>query len=192
MLLGEPVPVSLADYKVLDRQGCEIIVGSLWAGGSTLLIFLRPFGCSCCNEQISELAPRLEELHELGVRTVLVGSGDPHIIDRVVERFALSGKKVEIVTDPGLAAFKAAGLRRSFWATYGPLAIWDMIRAIGHGHFSHLGEGDALQQGGALLIDADGKLAWCHKSISRGGHAPSVEIVEAAMRLVLKQAASSP
>lgn len=191
MLLGESVPASLADHKVLDRQGREIILGSLWAGSPTLLIFLRHFGCACCSEQITELAPRLEELHQLGIRTVFVGSGAPHIIDRMVERFALSDKKVEIFTDPGREAFKAAGLRRSFWAAYGPLAIWDMIRATGRGHITRLGEGDALQQGGALLIDSDGKLVWYHKNLSKGGHAPSVEIVDAAMTLAVKQATVS-
>lgn len=191
MLLGEPVHVSLASCKVLDRQGRETILASLWASGPTLLVFLRHFGCACCSEQITELAPRLEELHQLGIRIVFIGSSAPPLIDRVVERFALSDKKVEIVTDPGLAAFKAAGLRRSFWAAYGPLAIWDMIRAIGHGHITRPGEGDALQQGGALLIDADGILVWYHRNLSKGGHAPGVEIIDAAMRLAVKQAAVS-
>ncbi len=69
----DPNPKTLASCKVLDRQGREIVLGSLWAEGPTLLVFLRYFGCLCCSEQITELAPRLEELHQLGIRTVLVG-----------------------------------------------------------------------------------------------------------------------
>lgn len=188
---GDPVPETLASCKVLDRQGREIVLASLWAEGPTLLVFLRHFGCLCCSEQVTELAPRLGELHQLSIRTVFVGNGEARFIDHFVERFALSNKKAEIVTDPALSAFKAAGLHRSLWAAYGPVAMRDLIRATGHGHITRFGEGDALQQGGALLIDAEGKLAWYHRSRSKGGHAKSVEIVDAAMKLVLGQAALS-
>ena len=43
------------------------------------------------------------------------------------------------------------------------------------------------QQGGVVLVDPGGQVAWYHRNVSIGGHPPSVEIVDAAMRLVLKR-----
>ena len=184
---GEPVPKALALCTVLDREGREIELASLWANGPTLLVFLRHFGCLCLSAQMTELVPRLLELHRLGLQTVFIGNGAPHLIDTFIERFPLADKPVDIVTDPSLASFRAAGLIRSFWATFGPKALWDAIRAIGAGHINRWGEGDNLQQGGILLVDAEGRVAWYYRNLSIGGHPPSVDIVDAAMRLVLKR-----
>lgn len=185
MRAGERVPDRLASCTVLDRGGGPVPVSSLWEAGPALLVFLRHFGCIGCSEQVAGLAPRLTELAALGIRTVFIGNGEPRFIEHFIERFALSERKVEIYTNPDLAAYRAAGLRRSAWATIGPRGIWDALRAFGQGHVNRLGEGDNFQQGGAILIDRDGTVAWHHSSRSLGGHAPAVEIVDAAMRLSL-------
>lgn len=187
MRVGEAVPKTLALCSVLDREGREIVLQSLWAAGPALLVFMRHFGCLCLSAQVTELSPRLFELHQLGVRTVFIGNGAPHFIDGFIERFGLADKRVEIVTDPSLASFRAAGFLHSWWATYGLRGLWDAIRAWGAGHVNHSGEGDALQQGGTLLVDANGRIAWYYRDASRGGHAPSVDIVDVVIRLILKQ-----
>lgn len=186
--VGDPVPEALTSGTVLDRERHEITLASFWAHGPALLVFLRHFGCLCLSAQMSALVPRLFELQRLGLRNVFIGNGAPHFIDGFIERFALTDKQVEIVTDPSLATFRAAGLLRSWWATYGPKGIWDTIRAFGDGHVNRLGEGDAVQQGGSMLIDAQGQVAWYYRDLSRGGHAAGADIVEAAMRLTLKRA----
>ncbi|MFQ5932364.1 MAG: AhpC/TSA family protein [Nitrospiraceae bacterium] len=187
MRVGKLIPESLASSTLLDREGRQIVLESFWAEGPALLVFMRHFGCLCLSAQITELSPRLFELHQLGIRTVFIGNGAAHFIDGFIERFGLADKKVEIVTDPPLASFRAAGLLRSWWATYGPRGLWDAVRAAGAGHVNRWGEGDAIQQGGTLLVDAQGRVAYYHRDASRGGHAPSGDIVDAAMRLILKQ-----
>ena len=187
MRKGESVPKALARCTVLDREGRAIELASLWAKGPTLLVFLRHFGCLCLSAQMTELVPRLFDLHKLGMRTVFIGNGPPHQIDTFIERFLLVDKPVEIVTDPSLTSFRAAGLVRSWWAIFGPKALWEVIRALGHGHINRWGQGDNLQQGGILLVDAEGKVAWYYRNLSIGGHPPSVEIVDAAIRTLLKQ-----
>lgn len=187
MRVGKLIPESLASSTVLDREGRQIVLESFWAEGPALLVFMRHFGCLCLSAQITELSPRLFELHQLGIRTVFIGNGAAHFIDGFIERFGLADKKVEIVTDPPLASFRAAGLLRSWWATYGPRGLWDAIRAWGAGHVNQSVEGDSLQQGGTVLVDANGRIVWYHRDASRGGHAPSGDIVDAAMRLILKQ-----
>ena len=136
--------------------------------------------------QVSELAQRLEELDRLGVCTVLIGNGPPTSIDDFIERFLLVGKPVTVVTDPSLSTFRAAGLVRSWWATLGPRALWDFFRATGRGHFNRRTDGDGRQQGGTLLVGTEGRLVWYHRNESIGDYAPTVEIVDAVLRLVLK------
>ena len=187
MRIGETVPKALALCSVLDREGREIELASFWAKGPTLLVFLRHFGCLCLSAQMTELVPRLIDLDRLGLRTVFIGNGAPHQIKAFTEHFLLLNKPVQIVTDPSLASFRAAGLVRSRWATFGPKAVWDAIRALGRGHINRWGEGDNLQQGGIVLIDGEGRVAWYYRNLSIGDHPPSVDIVDAAIGLVIKQ-----
>ena len=184
---GDLVPKDLAQSKVLDREGREIALESFWAKQPALLLFLRHFGCLCLSAQITEVAPRLDELQRLGIRTAFISNGATYFIDTFVERFLLADKPVDIVTDPSLASFRASEMLRSWWATFGPRAIWDSIRAIADGHVNRFGEGDNLQQGGVVLVDPDSRISWYYRNLSMGGHPPSVEIIDAVMRLVLKR-----
>ena len=187
MHVGERVPDALETCSVFDPDGGPIALSNFWSAGPALLVFLRHFGCIGCSEQVVGLTPRLAEMDAMGIRVVFIGNGAPHFIENFIERFALSERKVEIVTDPVLAAYTAAGLRRSAWAAFGPVAMLDVLRAFGQGHINRLGEGDNLQQGGAILVDTDGTVAWHQRSRSLGGHARAVEIVDAAMRLIMKK-----
>lgn len=179
---GQPVPPTLADARVSDRTGTQRALGEFWASGPAVVVFLRHFGCVGCAEHVSELAPRLHELHRLGLTTVLVGNGAPHFIDGFEERHGLGDKKAEIVTDPSLKAFSAAGLERSLVATSGPMALLNYGRARLKG-FSNRIEGDNLQQGGVLVVDRKGRVAYFHRDRRLGDHPPTVDVVDAALRV---------
>jgi hypothetical protein len=153
-----------------------------------LLSFLRHFGCTGCSEHVTELSPRLLELSSLGVRTVFVGNGAPHFIEGFVARHGLADKGAEVVTDPTLNAFRAAGLTRSAWATFGPRAVADLVRGLTQGLAWAGTQGDNLQQGGSLVVDAQGLTAFYHRSESLGGHARATDLVEVAMRLAAARA----
>ena len=184
---GERVPAELATAAVWDEQGREMELAAFWQERPALVVFLRHFGCPCGNAQVAELTPCLGELDRLGMRTVLVGNGAPNFIGGFKERFGLFDKEVELVTDPTLRAFRAAGLRRSWWLAYGPQGLWDALMAIGRGHIGRFGQGDAFQQGGTLVVAVDGVVVLYHRNLTKGGHLPAVEIVETAMRFALQR-----
>jgi peroxiredoxin len=187
--VGDPVPRALAQATVQDRAGEPTALHTLWSRGPALILFLRHFGCIGCAEQVTELSPRMDELRDAGVRTVLVGNGAPEMIDAFVARHGLSDKACELVTDPSLSAFRAAELVRSAWATIGARAIVDMARAFGKGH-GHPGlEGDRWQQGGALLVDAGGRVVVYHRNRSLGDHLHASELVDAALALLVRKSA---
>jgi peroxiredoxin len=184
---GEPLPEALREATVVAADGRRFPLADLARGGPALIVFIRHFGCIGCAEQVHGLAPRLPEIAALGVRVVLVGSGAPEHIDAFLERNALADKAVEVVTDPSLRAHEAAGLARSAWATFGPRAVVDFLRAASRGHLPRSTDGDLYQQGGAVLVDALGVVAWAHDNPSLGGHADPSDAVDAALRLRLER-----
>src|ERR1700691_2279683 len=124
-LSGRSAPPELGDATVLDRGRRPHRLVSCWERGPCVVVLLRHFGCIGCDVTVTELAPRLDEIHAAGARTLLVGNGEAAAIDGFVERHALADKPAVVLTDPTLAAFRAAGFIRSAWATFGPRAVVD-------------------------------------------------------------------
>jgi len=185
-LSGRIAPPPLADAVLLDRAGAGRRLGSFWEKQPCVVVMLRHFGCIGCDVTVTELAPRLGELHAAGARTLLIGNGEPAAIDGFVERHALADRPVDVVTDPSLEAFRAAGLLRSAWATFGPRAIVDYVRAMGAGFVPRKVAGDLLQQGGALVVDAGGRVVFHRASKSLSDHADGSDLVDAALALALR------
>jgi peroxiredoxin len=185
-LSGRSVPPELGEATVLDREGRPHRLGSCWERGPCVVVLLRHFGCIGCDVTVTELAPRLDEIHAAGARTVLVGNGAATSIEGFVERHALADKPVSIFTDPSLAVFRAAGLVRSAWATYGPRSIADYTRAVVAGFVPRKTEGDVLQQGGTLVVDAGGRVVLHRVARSLGDHADASDLVDAALSLAAR------
>ncbi len=188
-LVSRPAPRELADARVLDRASHAHRLGDCWKEGACLISFLRHFGCLGCSDHVDDLSPRQLELSALGVRSVFVGNGEPRYIEGFVERHALGDKRVEIFTDPTLDVFRAAGLLRSAWATFGPRGLADHLRLLSRGRGLGAIEGDVLQQGGSLVVDRAGVVAFYHRSESMGEHARAADLVDVAMRLAASHAA---
>src|SRR5262245_8337380 len=132
--VGEPIPAALSEAAVVDAGGRSVKLGTLWADGPCALVFLRHFGCPTCVENVIELLPRLTELRSLGMRVALVGSGKPEHLAPFAARAGLEGRAIDLLTDPALAAYRAAGLTRSAWATYRPASLYQVARSMAHGH----------------------------------------------------------
>jgi peroxiredoxin len=181
--LCDEVPKPLAEVEVLDARGEVTRLGDRWADGPAALVFLRHFACLACTEHVTMLAPRLHELTRLGLRVVYVGNGAPNFIEGFVERNAVDVETVEVVTDPSLAAHQALDLPRSWWSTYGPQALAGLLRALLYGFRQGSIEGDNYQQGGVVVIDRQGRVAYLHRDRATGDHAPTGDVVQAAMRV---------
>jgi peroxiredoxin len=179
--IGRELPSQLLDAVVLDADGHEQPLRRL-VSAATLLVFLRHFGCVGCSQQVDALVPYLEELQQLAVRVVLVGNGEPRYIRGFIERQRLEGHPVELVTDPTLRSHEAAGFGQSVWATIGPRSLWFHIAAMGRGYFLGRHQGYAYQQGGVVLVAADGKLVFRHASRSAPEPVPGAVILEAVLR----------
>jgi peroxiredoxin len=183
--VGEAVPAALAGALVVPAEGSPVALGAYWAARPCVVLWLRHYGCVGCSEQVTELAPRLDELAGVGAGVVLVGSGTGDQRAAFVERHALGAAPVDVVGDEPLATYRAMGLARSLHAVFGPRALWEQARAMAAGH-PHRGiAGDARQQGGALVVDRSGRVVLAHRNRSLGDHVSASDLVDAALRVSL-------
>ena len=131
---------------------------------------------------------RLPELQRLGVAVVLVGSASPAALTAFVRDMALVGRRLTVVTDPSLTAFRAAELQRPRFP--GLRAVGEALRELATGYAPGRVVGDGRQLGGALLIDDGGRIVYHHRSRSPGDLVDSSDIVHAALALLVEQRAA--
>ena len=186
------VPRAVADARVTVSGGEHVRLGSFWQDGNpAVILWLRHFGCVGCSQEVTELAPRIDELDRAGARVVLVGNGTREQLEGFVERHKLAEAHVVMATDPSLESYRAAGFVRSAWATFGPRAIVDFARAMTAGHMHAGVEGDAMQQGGALVVDARGVVRLFRKNRSIGDYVPASDVVDAVLRIEIEMQAGA-
>lgn len=134
------------------------------------------------------LLERLPELDSLGVSVVLVGNGPPEALGPFVRDMRLADRRVTVVTDPSLAAFRAASLRRP--RMHGLSTAVETLRAFGAGYRQRRRAGDAMQLGGAYLIDESGRVVYGHRGRTPGDLADPADIVQAALALLVERRAA--
>jgi peroxiredoxin len=188
--VGRPVPQALGDAEVLDAAGTAYRLHTMWSARDVVLIFVRHFACAGCAEHVAALRPRLDELALLEADVTVVGCGSREQLAAFVDREDLARPHVTCFTDPTRAAYRAAGLVRSAWGTFGPVAIAQLGRALLHGHRNGRPQGDVQQMGGTLYVTRGGVIALYHRATSLGDHARLVEVVDIALAQRAAEAAA--
>lgn len=179
-LTGRQAPEELSRATVTFTHGARKNVGSFYSTQPCLLLFLRHAACPSCGEQVEELLPSLPNLKKSGVRVVLVGLADPSLLLPFRERIRLEDEEVDLVTDPSMACHQAAGLIRSAWSTFRPASVSAALGLYARGKLyrGQEGDGDVLQQGGALFIDQGGTVLLHHVSQHLGDRVDMQKVVD--------------
>ena len=114
------------------------------------------------------------QLHRANIpNLVLIGNGAPNFIEGFREATGYTGP---IYTDPTLAVYKAAHLRRGIGTVLSLRAAVKTVGSLKRG-FRQVGtQGDATQQGGVLVIGKDGRVLYQHVSEYPGDNASPDEI----------------
>src|SRR5512138_2809409 len=86
---------------------------------------------------------------------------------------------VAVLTDPSRKAYELAGLKRSRALTLSPAAAARWVRARLRGFRQGRTQGDAWQQGGALVVLPGGKTAWRYVSMGPGDHPGAGSVLRA-------------
>lgn len=165
---GQLLPDDVRSIPLLDEAGAPTLLGELVGGHTTVLVLLRHFGCLACSERVAQWKPELPKFEELGARVIFVGNGKPDNLREFTRKAALGNPCATIHTEPTQALHRALGLVNSLGSTISPGAMFNAFRAVTKGHLQLSVEGDALQQGGVLLLDPAGKVALLHREQQLG------------------------
>ena len=138
-----------------------------------------------CREHVVQLHHEIGAIHAAGGELVVIGSGTPNFIAGFRETTKYDGP---LYVDPELVSYRAAGLKRGVLRTLNPLSLAHGVRALVRGNFQGRTQGDALQQGGALVILPPGRIVYEHLSDVAGDNAPPKEVVAALQAALAKRA----
>lgn len=134
----------------------------------TLVIFLRHFGCAFCKEMVKDVRAAAEASQGYPP-ALFIFQGEPEDGE---EFFAKAWPGSRAIADGSFRYYDAFGITRgTFMQTLGP-AVWGCgMRALAKGHVNRRPvHGDPWRMPGLFLIEADGKIVWCHRFKHVGDH----------------------
>jgi peroxiredoxin len=166
----------LGQVTVLDPEGRDVQLGSLWRERTAVLCWLRHFGCLFCKEQATKLHAVAPAFAEAGAGLTFIGNGTPEHARWFIEDFGII---VPVLTDPGRNSYRLLGARSGFLTSIDPRSVLATLRAMKAGHFQGRTRGTRYQQGGIAVITSDGRAPYVFRSRFAGDHPDPLEVVEA-------------
>lgn len=118
----------------------------------------------------------IDKLRAAGLDLYVIGNGTPNFIAGFREQTKYAGP---LYTDPSLAAYRAAELKRGVARTFDPRALGKTVSAFMQGHRQGRTQGDPWQQGGVLVVAPGGEVRFHHASERPGDNATVDQIVAA-------------
>ncbi len=140
------------DVEVQLSTGETVPLKCLYEEERMVLVFLRHLGCVFCKEHVAELRP----LTDVNVVFVTLGT---------VEQTEAFRKKMKsphkFICDPEKKLHDYFNLQRGGMAEFiNPHVIVRTIRAMLHGFYNGLPQGDSAQLPGVFIISTDGAVTW--------------------------------
>jgi hypothetical protein len=119
-------------------------------------------------------------IEALGARVIAVGTGSAaqarHLMD--------TGTPFPCLVDADMRLYRALDLRRVGWSTVlDPATYLNYWRAWRRGARQGDVTGDPRQLSGVALLDAGGRLRWCHVSRTIGDYPPLPDVLAALRRI---------
>jgi AhpC/TSA antioxidant enzyme len=132
-----------------------------------------------CAEQVAEFRPHYPKLRDAGVNLVVIGSGSPHFAKAFIEN---EKPEMPVYSDEPRASFMAAGLKRGVSTLLSARMLAKGAKTM-FKHRQRKTMGDALQQGGILLVRPGGGVPYSYVSEFPGDHPPTDEVAARALEL---------
>lgn len=168
---------------VLANDGKEVNLVSVVQSkpGVVLLGWLRHYGCTLCKKQASDwlrLRETIDAANLAPVSLVLIGNGQPHQAADFAQEM---GWKEDLFSDPERSTYAALAFNKGLTSLLTLPSLRKTIASFREGNSQTLSRipTDPLQQGGALLVDANGEVVFFHRDAAAGDHAPIDELVDA-------------
>lgn len=137
-----------------------------------------------CRQHAVQLNRAREEFEAAGVALVLIGQATPRHAAHFRRKYDL---EMPVLADEKRASYRAAGAKvATMGELLGPKSV---SKGIGHSVKSRgaIRQGRMIghpaQLGGAVIVAADGAVAWSHMADDASDNAASEELLEAARRV---------
>ncbi len=115
-----------------------------------------------------------KDFEDRQMQLVVIGNGAPNFIKAFREDTGYQGK---LFTDPSLNTYKTLNLKRSVGSLFGLKSVKEGLRAAVSGYLQTEIQGDALQQGGAIIVGPGDVLHYVYRNSEAGDHAPIQEML---------------
>ena len=145
------------DMTLLDVQGKQVKLSSLWIKRPLLLAFTRHFGCTQCKEMLDEIVAGRDRIEKSGLDIAVIMQGTPQATAEFARTFAPG---LRCLADPERKAYMAYGLERgNIFQTFLNLKVWSAIRKSrqkGYRVEPPPPGQDAMQLSGIFIISREG------------------------------------
>ncbi len=119
----------------------------------------------------------IPEIHARRAELAVVGCGNRHFAQAFREDMEL---ETPLYVDTKRAAYRALGMKRGILRTLNRGTLRNLWRSFRSGSRQRGIQGDPWQQGGVLVVEPSGRIAFRHISDEAGDH-PAVEAILAAL-----------
>ena len=116
----------------------------------------------------------LPAIRQAGAELVIVGNGAPEFARAFRDELGLD---TPLFTDPTRRTYALAGFKRGVLATFSPKGLAHGARAWRKGFRQTATRGDALQQGGLLVVERGGRILYAHRDSEAGDLASNEEVL---------------
>lgn len=152
------------DATVVDGNGVEVRLSSLWADRTAVLVFLRYFGCPFCQAQVVKLRRDRERFDATGAQIVMIGQGAPGDCGEFCDP---SHMPFTVLFDPDRTAFDAyeLGHVRPLQVLKPQVALpWLRLQFHAETRQRGLHGGSFMQLAGTFVIDQTGLVRLARRS----------------------------
>ena len=149
--------------KTIEDQPVEF--ASLYRDQTTLIFFVRHFGCIFCRERVAALKEALPLLAPHNLNAVVIGNGHAYMAQSFVDELQLP---FEVYSDREAHAYRLAGMQRNFGLNIG--SIKHAWRSYKSGSRQGSTAGDVWQQGGVIVVNTEGQVIETQADQSAGDY----------------------
>ena len=109
-------------------------------------------------------------------RWIAIGSGTPRQAAEVAKKLDIH---FPILCDPERQSYRITGMRKDFFSTFNPKAVGYLWRSLKGGNRQGSVQGAPFQQGGAMVVQTDGKLLFQFVSSAAGDNVDPEQMLAA-------------
>ena len=157
------IPSELATCTLQTINHQSLLFSELYQSQTTLIFFVRHFGCIFCRERVTSIAQNIALFERHQLHAVVIGNGTSLMAEDFVKELKLS---IPVYTDQKGQAYTLAGMKRNFGLNLS--SVKDAWRSYKAGNRQGKVAGDVWQQGGVLVVDPQGHILEQHADQNAG------------------------